>query len=148
MVNRKRSGRLLPVVKLAEDKEQEAARKLGESRQHLWQQQKQLDELESYRLEYISRLQGTARKGIKAARLRQYQGFVNKLSEAVDQQKKVVSVAERNMRTAQDNWFQDRNRKKMVDAVLSNCHAEELQSEMRSEQKESDERAQNGSGKR
>ncbi len=146
MAEQKRSGRLQPVARLAEDKQQRAARKLGEIRQRLQQQQQQLQELESYRNEYICQLQDAARNGIKATQLRHYQSFVSKLSEAIEQQQKVVLVAEQDVAIAQDNWFQTRNRVKMVGSVISSCQAEELQGELRCEQKESDECAQRSSG--
>ncbi len=146
MAEQKRSSRLQPVARLAEDKQQKAARRLGDIRQKLQQQRQQLQELESYRVEYLDRLHDAARNGIKAAQLRHYQSFVSKLSEAIEQQQKVVLMAERDVGTALDNWFQTRNRMKMVDSVVSNCHVEELQGELRSEQRETDERAQRSSG--
>jgi len=147
MAEQKRSRRLQPVARLAGDKEQRAARKLGEIRQNLQQHQQQLQELESYRAEYMEQLQVAARNGIKATQLRHYQSFVSKLSEAIEQQLKVVQVAERDVETARDNWLQTRNRVKIVDSVISNCQAEELQGELRSEQKETDERALRNSGR-
>ncbi len=145
MAEQKRSGRLQPVAKLAEDKQQRAIRKLGESRQNLRQQQQQLQELMSYRIEYMEQLQDSARNGIKSAQLRHYQSFVSKLSEAIEQQQKVVLVAEQSVENALDNWIHARNRVKIIGSVISICHEEELQEELRSEQKETDERAQRSS---
>jgi len=142
MAKQKRSGRLQPVARLAEDKEQRASRKLGESRQNLQQHQRQLQELESYREEYLRQLQDSSRSGIKATQLRHYQAFVSKLSEAIEQQEKVAIAAEQDVELAQNNWFQTRHRMKMVGSVISGCQTEELQSELRSEQKETDEFAQ------
>ncbi len=145
MAEPKRSGRLQPVARLAGEKEQRAARELGERRHHLQQQQRQLEELENYRAEYIERLQQTARSGIGAVQLRHYQSFVSKLTEAIQQQQKAVSVAEQEVVRAQESWHQTRTRVKMVDTVISTCRTEELQGELRAEQKETDERALRGS---
>jgi len=141
MAEQKRSGRLQPVARLAEDKEQRAVRKLGESRQNMWQQQQHLQELESYRIEYMEQLQDAARSGMKAAQLRHYQSFVSKLSEAIEQQQKVILVAEQDVERALNSWVHTRNKVKIVGSVISICQKEELQGELRSEQKESDERA-------
>ncbi len=133
-----------PVARLAGEREQRAARALGESRQHLQQQRRQLEELESYRTEYLDQLQRAARTGIGAGQLRHYQSFIGKLSEAIEQQRKVVAAAEEAMSRAQEQWHRSRTRVKVVDTVISTCRSEEQQEEQRNEQKETDERALRG----
>ncbi len=141
MAGQKRSGRLQPVARLAGEREQQAARKLGERRQELQQQQRQLEELENYRTEYIEQLQRAARNGIGAVQLRHYQTFVGKLTEAIEQQRSVVLAAEREVALAREGWYQSHTRVKIVDSVISSCQSEEQQEAQRAEQKETDERA-------
>ncbi len=145
MATEKRSDRLQPVARLAQDREQQAGRLLGERRQLLQQYRQQLQELESYREEYLQRLQQAARNGIGAITLRHYQSFVGKLSEAIMQQQRIAEEAQQGVEEARNAWFQSRNRTKMVDSVMVNARTEEQRQELRSEQRESDERAQRGS---
>ncbi len=144
MTEQKRSERLRPVARLAEEEEHSAARELGERRQLLQQHQRQLEELESYRSEYLERLQQAAHQGIGAVQLRHYQSFVAKLSEAIAQQQRVVQAAQQEVTRASQQWQHTHTRVKMVDTVITSCQAEELQGELRTEQKETDERALRG----
>jgi len=144
MTEQKRSERLRPVARLAEEEEHSAARELGERRQLLQQHQRQLEELESYRAEYLERLQQAAHQGIGAVQLRHYHSFVAKLSEAIAQQQRVVQAAQQEVTRASQQWQHTHTRVKMVDTVITSCQAEELQGELRTEQKETDERALRG----
>ncbi len=146
MTAHKRSSRLQPVARLAEEREQQAGRLLGERREILQQHQRQLQELESYREEYLQRLQEAARGGIGALRLRHYQSFVGRLSEAIAQQQRVAQEAQQELETARHAWFQSRNRVKMVDSVMVSAQADEQRQELRSEQRETDEHVRRGSG--
>ena len=64
-----RSKRMTPVVKVAENREQAAARVLGEARQRLEQQQRKLDELITYRDQYSQEFQQRSGQGMGVARI-------------------------------------------------------------------------------
>ncbi len=145
MTANSRSRRLQPVVRLEEEREQQAGRLLGERRRLLEQNLRQLEELEGYRQEYLQHLLEAARGGIGAVRLRHYQSFMNKLSEAIAQQQRVAEQARQDLEAARRAWLQSRNRVKMVNTVMVSARSEEQREERRQEQRETDEHAQRGS---
>ena len=69
-----RSKRIRPVVEIAENRERDAARQLGVSRQSVAEQERRLEELLQYREEYNQRLTGEGSNRMGARKLQEYQG--------------------------------------------------------------------------
>ena len=89
-----RSKRMDPVLRVAEHRERNAARLLGESRQRLEQQRQRLQELLDYREEYSRRFQQTGSGGMDMKQLHEYRAFLGRLNDAVAHQHKTVAKAE------------------------------------------------------
>ena len=68
-MKKKRSQRFEPVVKVAENREQEAARVLGSAKTPLTDADQRLTELATYREQYINRLHRTGATGMPAAHI-------------------------------------------------------------------------------
>ena len=64
-----RSERLQPVARLADKQERTAAQALGEARQAQVSEEQRLQELLSYRLEYIADFQRRGRAGLNGVEL-------------------------------------------------------------------------------
>ncbi len=138
----KRSQRLEPVVRVAENREQQAARSLGDSQLALNQAQQRLDELENYRKEYIQRFHTTGATGMSAVQMGDYRLFLSNLSRAIEQQIGLVKQAVVTVEKQRQQWFARRGKVKMLGNVVSRFQTEEQRVADRKEQLEQDERAQ------
>lgn len=138
----KRSQRLEPVVRVAENREQQAARSLGDSQSALNQAQQRLDELENYRKEYIQRFHTNGATGMSAVQMGDYRLFLSNLSRAIEQQIGLVKQAVATVEQQRQQWFARRGKVKMLGNVVSRFQTEEQRVADRKEQLEQDERAQ------
>ncbi len=138
----KRSQRLEPVVKVAENREQQAARSLGDSQSALKQAQQRLDELKNYREEYIQRFHANGAVGMSAVQMGDYRLFLSNLSRAIEQQTGLVQQAAAVVEQQRQQWFTHRGKVKMLGNVVSRFQTEEQRVVDRKEQLEQDECAQ------
>ena len=60
--------------------------------------------LQQYRDEYAARFRDAAQQGVTQIQWRNYQDFLNRLDDAIDQQKQNVAQQERNTASGQMNW--------------------------------------------
>lgn len=90
---------LKPLMELAQHHKEAATRELGQRNKVEHDAQEKLEMLKRYRNEYQTRLQEATRNGIDPLALRNFQQFIDKLDEAIFQQRRVleqsrVSVAQ------------------------------------------------------
>ncbi len=140
----KKSRRLKPVVRVAEGREQQAARALGAARVRLGQVQQQLEELRRYHDDYRQRFQQAGATGMGAVQLADYQQFLHKLGQAIEQQGQQVAQARQEAEAKRALWFASRGKVRMLDTVVARYRAIEEQQVLRREQREQDERSQRG----
>ncbi len=133
------SKRLKPVQKVAASRERNAARTMGQARQHLAQEEAKLLQLKLYHQEYLERFNAVAAQGMSVTQLQEYRAFLAKLDAAIKQQEKVVAASMANHTTQKDNWKQKHTRTQALGKVVERYRREELKAENRSEQKENDE---------
>lgn len=138
----KRSRRFEPVVKVAENREQQAAQALGEAQAALTQAQQRLAELEQYCEEYIQRFHATGAMGMSAAKMLDYRAFLVKLDRAIKEQGLAVEQAGRLAERQRQEWFSHRGKVKMLDTVVARFQADEQRDADRKEQGDQDDRAQ------
>jgi len=138
----KKSSRLQPVVKVAENREQQAAKALGDSQAALQQAEQRLTELKQYREEYIQRFHAAGAAGMAAAQMGDYQKFLHKLAMAIEQQAQIVVQTSGVVEQKRQAWFQTRGKTKMLNNVVSRYQAKEQRDTDRKEQNEQDERSQ------
>ena len=81
---------LQPLLNLAQYQNESATRKLGFLNKQQQTEQQKLDTLLEYRKDYQSRLQSASQSGMDQAKLRNFQLFINKLDEAINQQTSLV----------------------------------------------------------
>ena len=141
-MKKKRSQRFEPVVKVAENREQEAARDLGRAQATLAEAQQRLSELESYREEYIKRFHSTGAVGMSAAQMLDYRAFMVKLDQAIAEQGLVVEQVAHRAEQQRQEWFSRRGKVKMLDTVVTRYQADERRDADRKEQGDQDERTQ------
>lgn len=78
---------LQPLVRLAQQQNDAATRKLGLLNQQQQAAQAKLEALLQYRKDYQARLQEAMQDGIKQSDLRNFQDFIQRLDEAIAQQR-------------------------------------------------------------
>ncbi len=144
----KRAKRLEPVNALMSENERECALRLATLQARLLEAEQRCQELKTYLSEYQSTFRQRATVGIGVAGMRDYQLFIARLGEAVQQQDGIVAQLRGDCERARSLWRQAAARKKALGKVIARAHSEEQQLEARRQQSELDERAQRLGGNR
>ncbi|VAX05833.1 hypothetical protein MNBD_GAMMA26-594 [hydrothermal vent metagenome] len=136
------SKRFKPVLRIAESRERTAAHRFGDSQRKVQEQEAKLDELRRYHQEYLDRFNAASRNGMSAAQLREYQAFLAKLDQAIQEQENIVHASDADCTVSKKEWQNKHIRSKVLDNVMSRCEMEERRHKDKLEQKEVDERSQ------
>lgn len=137
----KKSERLKVVIDLHARQEQDALEAMGRVQQKLQAQQAQLDNLQTYRIEYGNKLLDRQRLGMNVNQLLEFRAFADKLDKAIDGQRHTVMLHERELQRARQRWEECHQRTKSLLKVSEMALAEELKVEHKREQAEQDARA-------
>jgi len=130
---------LQPLVHLAQQKNDAATKKFGQLNKQQQAAQTKLDTLLQYRKEYQTRFQEAVQNGMNQSDLRNFQGFIQRLDEAIAQQR---SINEQMLNSVQAgrNELQDAQRKMKSFDTLAQRHMEsEKKLAAKSEQRLQDE---------
>ncbi|MBK9131092.1 MAG: flagellar export protein FliJ [Gammaproteobacteria bacterium] len=136
-----RSERLEPIAGLQRDKEIQATRVLGESRNRYLSQERRLADLEKFLREYQQRFQ-TEGGGATIERFKEYRRFTERLDAAIQQQKKLLEECRRELDQHNRYWNEVSSKRRALDKVIDRFQREEVSRVQRREQRESDDRAQ------
>lgn len=130
---------LKPLMELALHHKEAATRELGQRNKTEHAAQERLDMLKSYRNEYQTRLQAATRNGIEPAELRNFQQFIDKLDDAILQQRKVLEQSHVSVQQGRSEFDSTQRRLKSY-TTLQDRHLEEQKKvEAKSEQSALDE---------
>ncbi|MCH8530536.1 MAG: flagellar export protein FliJ [Saccharospirillum sp.] len=135
----KRSERLHIIEKLAQQREDQAAKALAQLRAQLENEQAQLDELDSYRTEYQSYLQRQGSEGLSIVQWRRTQGFIDQLSQVMRQQQQVISRFHEQEGQLLQHWQRLYQRRKSLGQLVERVSLDEFIAADRAEQKAIDE---------
>ncbi len=138
----KRADRLQPVQVIFDDTEQRLARHLVSCERLLQDCELKLKELCGYRDDYTQGFARRAGSGMGAREMVDYQAFMVRLNEAIEHQQQVTDQARQERDLQQKRWQEAARRAKALGHVISTWQSQEQQAQARSEQRESDERAQ------
>ena len=138
------SKRFQPVKRVAESRENDAARELGHSQKRMRDQEAKLDDLKRYHQEYLERFETTARQGMSANQMQEYRVFLEKLDTAIKEQEKVVLASKSECNSRKEQWQQKRVRTQALGKVMDRFKSAELKIKEKREQDESDDRSQRG----
>ncbi|MFW5453659.1 flagellar export protein FliJ [Thioalkalivibrio sulfidiphilus] len=140
-----RSKRMQPVANVVHNRQQNAARVMGERQRALDDQQQRLQELNNYRDEYARRFEdgGESMAGIN---MRDYRLFLSRLNEAIEEQARRVEQARAALEQSRGQWTATRVHSDAVNKVVERMQADERRDEDRREQKENDEFGQRPRG--
>ena len=135
-----RSERLQPISRIRKQQERNAGRLHGEAIRQSQQQKKQLDELINYRDQYSETFQLAGASGLSAVQLLEYRLFINRLDDAIMQQKQQVVTGQDQCDASQKEWMEKRNSSKMINKVVEKRQLAEHRSQEKREQKELEDR--------
>ena len=130
---------MLPLKDLARRNEEYAARQLGLSRQTLLECQSRLDQLSSFRMEYIQQMQQAGNAGINGQQLQTFQQFISQLDFAINQQKQRIAVAEMNCHNQTRQWQEKHQKTEALNKAIDRMQFQERRNQLRKEQREQDE---------
>ncbi len=130
---------LQPLLELMQTRTDEASRRLGALIAAENDARSRLQMLEQYRAEYAERLRQAAAEGLTLSQLNNYQGFLQRIDEAVSQQTLAVQQSEASTAHGQQAWREQNTRLKAIDTLSSRHQQQEQKAENRREQKLLDE---------
>jgi len=136
---KKKSSRLRPVEKLAEDKANSAAADMVSARNTHQSHEQKLNELISYRFEYIEQFQSKGKMGMQAAQVQQYQQFISQLDIAIQQQRVTVMQASEILGERQNQWQDKHSHKRALNKVVNRFRKQENKAADKVEQADLDE---------
>ena len=137
-----KSKRLKPISEIADAKERDAARHMGEQQAVLDKHRNKLVELIKYRDEYAEKMVTAGGQGISAGQMQDYGRFIRRLDEAIVFQRSQIDLATRQLEVKQREWRVMHTRSEALNKVVSRYKTAETRAQDKREQNESDERAQ------
>lgn len=127
------------LLELTQEKADVASRKLGKLIAEEQRTRQRLRLLEEYRGEYLGKFRAAQASGLSPLAWSNYQSFITKLDEAIEQQRRIVEAAAKTTVLGQQKWLAQNKQAKALD-TLAGRHQTRLQlAENRAEQKLLDE---------
>lgn len=130
---------LQPLVNLAQQKNDAATRKLGQLNQQHQTAQDKLDALQQYRKDYQAKFQEAIQGGMEPADLRNFQDFINRLDEAIQQQQGMTERTKNGVQTGRHELMDTTRKMKSFDTLAQRHVEAEKKLEAKSEQRIQDE---------
>lgn len=137
-----RSRRIKPVHRVAENREKDAVRRMGESQQQLAAQQARLEELRAYRDQYARRFTERGGHGLDAMQLQDYRVFLGRLNDAIQHQERVIEQCRSHHDKNQAQWIDTHSHAQAIDKLIQRFRRDEQRIERQREQRALDEHAQ------
>ena len=132
---------LQTLLDLANNRMDEAARKLGELIASENAVEEKLALLVDYRKEYHARFVEAVRNGIGPDAWRNFSAFLGKLDDAIAHQERAVSVSRQRTEQGQQAWVDQRNKVKAFDTLSHRHQSVQARKEAKQEQRLTDEHA-------
>ena len=138
----KRVQRMQLVQRATLHAERDRAEALGDAERQVQACQVRLDELTHYRHDYEQSYANPTHAGREISQVRDFQVFLARLSEAISQQRLLLTQACARREAEFAQWRHAAQRAKSVETLADRWQAEDRRADDRREQNESDERAQ------
>jgi flagellar FliJ protein len=136
------SKRLQVVQRVTDEKQRQHARRLAQSRVRVAQCETKLKELQGYHASYVRDFDQRAAAGIVGAGIREFQAFLAKLAEAIQQQQDLLRKAQTESESERTHWQGAAQRSQIIDKVVERYAASETKVRDQRDQRESDDRGQ------
>ena len=137
---------LQPVLELMQSRADDATRRLAQLIAAENDARSKLELLQQYRSDYATRFQQAAGNGLSPAEWRNFQDFLGRIDEAIEQQGRALGMQKTRTAAGQAHWQEQRVKLKALDTLSERHRAMEMQREARQEQKQLDEFAARSPG--
>jgi len=134
--NMQKSQRLATLLKLKEREEQSLAKKVAEIASLLSQEQSQLNELAEYKVEYLSDLDSLVSQTVSVSTLNNKQQFINKLDQAVMNQKNRLDQVQKEWDSRVQSWGRKKHEISVWERMIAEAKASEQLAKDKIQQKE------------
>jgi flagellar export protein FliJ len=135
-----KSKRFEPIQEIASTSAKDLSRAMGEAARKVADLERQLEQLQSYRDEYV-RNSTQASGAIDAVRLQNYRSFLDRLGEALRQHLKNLDSARAEYERRRLLWSEKRVEAESLSRVVDRLRKEEQHAADRREQREGDDAA-------
>lgn len=129
------------LIELATTEVDDAAVRLGRAVRAVEEARQKLGLLDGYRDDYAQRFQNTMANGFTPMAYRNFQGFMDKLDQAIDGQQKLVRDAEWRVEQERSAWRESERKRISYDALATRAKTASDQKIAKREQKQTDEQA-------
>ncbi|RYE99305.1 MAG: flagellar export protein FliJ [Oxalobacteraceae bacterium] len=129
------------LIELATTEVDDAAARLGRAVRAVEEAKQKMDLLAGYRDDYAQRFQATMANGFTPMAYRNFQGFMDKLDQAINGQQQLVRDAEWRVEKERGAWRESERKRISYDALASRARTAAEQKIAKREQKQSDEQA-------
>lgn|GEM_PF-3218008 len=99
-----RRGKLQPVIKLKQRREQQAGKQLQQCNEQREHHSQLLNQLKRYREEYLAQMERALKGGTSVTQLDAYRAMLAELDDALVKQKTALQWAENDWRVAHEAW--------------------------------------------
>ncbi len=132
---------LATLIELAQTQTDDAVRRLGELQRAQLGAHEQLALLEQYRQDYLVQLQARMAQGLSMERLRNFQGFLVLLDDAIAQQQRAADQAGERLADGRTQWQTSHRRLQAFGTLSSRVERRAQVVQQKKEQRDTDERA-------
>ena len=129
------------LIELATTEVDDAAVRLGRAVRAVEEAKQKMALLAGYRDDYALRFQNTMANGFTPMAYRNFQGFMDKLDQAINGQQQLVRDAEWRVEKERGAWRESERKRISYDALASRARTAAEQKIAKREQKQSDEQA-------
>jgi flagellar FliJ protein len=136
----KKSKRFEPIQEIASTSAQDLSRAMGEAGRKVADLESQLEQLKSYRDEYVRNSTQSA-AAMDAVKLQNYRSFLDRLGEALRQHLKSLEIARAEYERKRALWSEKRVEAESLSRVVDRFRKEEQHVADRREQREGDDAA-------
>lgn len=133
--------RLKPLLNLAQQRNDAAAKILGQLNQQHQSATDKLNLLIKYKQDYEARFQILMRNGLDKAALRNFQNFINRLDEAIAQQRELINQSILSVQAGRAEWLDARRQMQSFEMLEQRHEADIHKRAEKAEQKLHDEYA-------
>jgi flagellar FliJ protein len=129
------------LIELATTEVDDAAVRLGRAVRAVEEAKQKMALLAGYRDDYAQRFQTTMANGFTPMAYRNFQGFMDKLDQAINGQQQLVRDAEWRVEQERGAWRESERKRISYDALATRARAAADQKSAKREQKQTDEQA-------
>ena len=130
---------LQPLLELMQERTDAATRQLGQLIAAEQNAKTRMQMLEQYRAEYAERLRNASESGMTRQVLANYQDFLSRIDDAIQQQALQVRQSANNTQRGQQHWQQQNSKLKAIDTLAIRHEKSEQKRQDKQEQKLLDE---------